>query len=212
MPEISFRALIIGGFVLIVSSVASGYFFSIGADLWQITRPQLNEANLQTLFWLISVPIGVIGTVLLILALMKTHALGMPQRIGKHEVVGKNLEQTALDFWVTSTTDWFEIGIENGKLHVVGRPRFETGSSEPPAVGVNYFHINHSKSPSLKMKISATFNLQRKKPICVLRKGDIGHLYVQVTTTGFWWTYLGKWEYSRSPNNKNEVTFPLYPI
>ena len=47
-----------------ISSFISGYFFSIGATLWQFTTE--DKLNLPSPFWLVSVPLGIIGVLLLI--------------------------------------------------------------------------------------------------------------------------------------------------
>jgi hypothetical protein len=71
MPELSFKNLIMAGVVLMVSSVISGYFFSIGSDLWEITKTQNAPFPAVQPFWYVSVPLGIIGIVLLVLAIMK---------------------------------------------------------------------------------------------------------------------------------------------
>jgi len=63
MVELSRKNVLLAGITLIVSSLISGYFFSIGAELWQLTKGPLNipVPNLGTPFWYVSVPIGMVA-------------------------------------------------------------------------------------------------------------------------------------------------------
>lgn len=54
---------------MVISSVISGYFFSIGADLWAVTKEQTSPLPFGNLFWFVSVPIGIVGIVLLAYAI-----------------------------------------------------------------------------------------------------------------------------------------------
>jgi hypothetical protein len=117
-------------------------------------------------------------------------------------------------------SEWFDLGIQNGRLVDTGKWRILTGNIDNnPVPHENYFTINHSKSPSLKMRIKATFQVPPKHALCVLRKGDSGHLSVRVQTGRFpfsrypffslWSDDIGERDYERSPNPKNELTFEL---
>lgn len=70
LPQLTFKNLIIGGAALIVSSIITGYFFSIGADLWQITKQQ-NFPTSVSPFWYLSVPLGIVGIALVVLAIIR---------------------------------------------------------------------------------------------------------------------------------------------
>ena len=70
LPELTFKNLVVGGAALVVSSVISGYFFSIGADLWQVTKEQNVPSSISP-FWYVSVPLAGVGIVLLILAVLR---------------------------------------------------------------------------------------------------------------------------------------------
>ena len=121
------------------------------------------------------------------------------------------LREIALRFWVSSTSDWFDIGIENGKLVKVTKQTMKKGKIDEISLHDNYFQVKHGSCPSLVGVIKATFRIPNK-PICVLRKGDTGNVKVEIDTVPSLLSisrYLNGLEYLRSPKDKNEVTFEL---
>jgi hypothetical protein len=66
------KALAVTAILFVVGAMSSGYLFSIGADLWELTMQSLSLTlpNAATLFWVVSVPLGIIGIVLAALAIL----------------------------------------------------------------------------------------------------------------------------------------------
>lgn len=69
-----------------MTSIITGYFFSIGADLWQVTKAQQISPLPISPFWYVSVPLGFIGLALLLLATFRQQKdpkseLGLPPPI-----------------------------------------------------------------------------------------------------------------------------------
>jgi len=133
------------------------------------------------------------------------------------------LKEITLAFQITSTTEWFDIGIENGKLIDIGKWQVSAGNIESdPVLHENYFTINHAKFPFLKMRIKATFKLPPNNAVCLLRKADSGHFTVDVESGVFPFRShpflpsasktVGKCDYAKSLKPKNEKTFPLDKI
>jgi len=291
MPKLSFKKLVLTGIVFVVGAIASGYFYGVGQELWQITSGQQFMPSFNSPFWFVSVPLGIVGVILLILAVSRTRTsnkldemektlatvvterdskfqdrvnkyvlavaeaenlLGVSHKDffvnseimnnqerdsahltdlafkllvivkqNKEKMAVEPLKETTLDVFVTSTTDWFEIGIENGQLRMPIETKIISGAVENSVPNANYLYVNHSKSPRLQMRIKATFLLPRKNAICVLRKGDAGHLAVSISA-GIWivWPSLpavsltpDTWTYKENPTKpKNELTFSLRKI
>lgn len=66
MVQLTLRKILLGAISTIMGALITGYFFSIGEDLWQRTKegaPIL--PNLWNPFWFISVPLAIIGILLL---------------------------------------------------------------------------------------------------------------------------------------------------
>jgi len=133
--------------------------------------------------------------------------------------------ESALRFSIISTTDWFEVGIANGSIKDTGPSKVTSGTIRHTETFSNYFHVNHADSPLLKMWAVATVEYPRGiTPLCLLRKGNKGHLDVSIRSVslvklpfGKWaivshWILgiLSGWVYETSPKEKNEVTFPLW--
>jgi len=129
-----------------------------------------------------------------------------PKKSVSVDVTAEALKEEELEFWVDSTTDWFEIGIENGKLVRIGKPNMKSGKIDALAPYANYFRANHRKP--VNMKVKATFMIPRNNAMCLVRKDDIGHIKVEVFA-GFFKNLIGHCEYTRSPAEKNELTFPF---
>jgi len=74
MVEATPKALAIAAMLFVVGAMFSGYLFSIGADLWELTKQSLSLTlpNATTLFWIVSVPLGVVGIILALLAVLHT--------------------------------------------------------------------------------------------------------------------------------------------
>jgi hypothetical protein len=64
MVKLSLKTILVAGIGLVTSSLISGYFFSIGATLWELTTQ--GKLDFGSPFWLVSVPLGIIGILLLI--------------------------------------------------------------------------------------------------------------------------------------------------
>jgi hypothetical protein len=127
----------------------------------------------------------------------------------QREVIPQAHGKATLEFWLTSTTDWFDVGIENGTLLSIEKWEISSGNIEPPELYENCFHITQDKSQSLKMRITATFELPKHGAICLLRKADSGDIDIKVELSGFLHPIVGNCTYTRSPKEKNELTFPL---
>jgi hypothetical protein len=132
------------------------------------------------------------------------------------ELLGKNpIPQTKtssnnerlLSFLLTSTTDWFEIEIKDGNLISVKPATIRKGKMKLPESQPDHFHVNHNESPELKATIPAIFRVPSGTVYCVLRKGDTGHLKVDVYKSVV--RSAGTYDYTGSPQAKNEVAFPL---
>jgi len=72
MVELTPKALGLSAIGCVITALVSGYVFSIGADLWQLTKQSLGLSTVSTLFWGVSVPLGVLGIVLAVFAIMKS--------------------------------------------------------------------------------------------------------------------------------------------
>jgi len=60
------KQILISGIGLAIVSFISGYFSSMGTDLWKLTKEgQIDLSSLMNPFWLISVPMGIISIILL---------------------------------------------------------------------------------------------------------------------------------------------------
>ena len=138
-----------------------------------------------------------------------TEVIDRPRQQKSETLQHKAHGKATLEFLLTSTTDWFDVGIENGTL--IGITKFESssGSIGPPTPYENYFRITEDKSQLLKMKIKATFELPKHGAICLLRKADSGDIDIKVELSGFLHPTVGRCTYTRSPKEKNELTFPL---
>ena len=119
--------------------------------------------------------------------------------------------RVTLEFLLTSTTDWFEIGIENGTL--VALEEWET-AREPATHRVtsvvpfpDHIQIKPDGPQLLRMSIKATFEVPKYGVSCVLRKADSGYLEVKVMMSAFLHPMVGKYSYTSTAKEKNEVTF-----
>jgi len=203
MSQISLKALLSIGLGLVITSMISGYFFSIGADLWQITKGKVDFSSPGTLFWVVSVPLGIAGLILL------TYSIWL---IRKQQVVSEVKAPSILallKFKIASTTDWFEIGVKDSRLVSIKEYEETKGTMKPPdpkesPIGA-YFHVNHKDSPELEAAISATFQVISRDIIIVLRKGNLGKLKIELYDKSD--KLLGQKEYLRGQGEYNEVEF-----
>ena len=53
------------GIGAVITAFLTGYFGSMGIDFWELTKSGVNASMFLTPFWLVSVPIGVFGIMLL---------------------------------------------------------------------------------------------------------------------------------------------------
>jgi hypothetical protein len=89
MVEATPKALAIAAILFVVGAMSSGYLFSIGADLWELTKQPLSLTlqNTATFFWIVSVPLGVVGIALALLAVLRTRqrskVLERPEELAK---------------------------------------------------------------------------------------------------------------------------------
>ena len=58
MQKLSVGTVLIGAVIAIFGAFISGYFFSMGADFWNLTK---GVQTVNPLFWYITVPLGLIG-------------------------------------------------------------------------------------------------------------------------------------------------------
>lgn len=114
--KLSFKTILLVG--LVVTSFLSGYFYSMGEDFWKLTK----EAPLMNPFWFVSVPIGVLGIILIIYGLKRKTAVAPA---GKMVVVRprsiKDLLIKLIDFQNSWSDKW--------------RPLIETGDLRKPQNG-----------------------------------------------------------------------------
>lgn len=119
------------------------------------------------------------------------------------------VKNVALVFRVRSTSDWFDIGIENGKLIDVTKHTAWRGRIKEITAHENYFHVEQGPSP-VWVSIVATFDLPRNKVSCVLRKGGKRGITVGVKSSSALQRIATGWRYALSPKGSNEVIFELH--
>lgn len=74
MVQWTLRKLLLAALSAIIGAVVTGYFFAVGEDLWQGTKEGMPTLpNLWNPFWFVSVPLAIIGILLLIYDVLGKH-------------------------------------------------------------------------------------------------------------------------------------------
>ena len=110
-----------------------------------------------------------------------------------------------LEFDIESTTDWFEVGMEQGRFLSIERREDAVGNLtiDPK---YNCFHANQYQQSSTKTVLQARFEIGKGRVF--LHKGNRGFLRITVQDTETQQT-VGEHEYLRGAGENNEVFFPL---
>lgn len=91
-----------------LASIFSGYFYGMGSDLWQLTKTRFDFSFFLNPFWYVSVPIGIVGIMLLIwgIALFKNDKLNFRSGV-VHEILGimQNIS-TRQNYFDVSYSHW----------------------------------------------------------------------------------------------------------
>jgi hypothetical protein len=122
----------------------------------------------------------------------------------------------ALLFEITSSTDWFGVGVVDSKGVKVGEFKASEDADvhyrEIPDPNLSYFRVDERRASDTKTKVfvSAGFDMVRPSghQIIFLRKGDMGNLKVEVFNENR--RRLGEYEYRGRPNERwNYCEFEL---
>jgi hypothetical protein len=104
---------------------------------------------------------------------------------GLFDEVERNYDLRVLKFDIKSTTSWFELGLRDSRKMTLQEPDTTKGEIRSLKLGADlagqYFHIDHSESPKLETRITATFQVYDADFVIVfLRKPNKGELTVQI--------------------------------
>jgi len=212
MPKLSLTKWVLAGIGLVAAGILTFFGEKIGETIWNVTLPTTPNQGLPFLDWVTigTIVIGILAIIYGVHAMRKRQEPKLVPISSSELDVAQQSYETILSFKISSSTDWFGVGVVDSKGVNILAFRAPEGTDihfkEIPDPNLSYFRVDQKQS--CEMLVDTVFDSHPGDQLIVfLRKGDYGNLKVEA----FDWNrkHLGGHEYKGTNQRWNYCEFKI---